>query len=57
MKVYVVLYEVCLIDTSATHVDKVFFNEKKADRYAEEQNKIYHNHYHWVEEIEVETDD
>lgn len=57
MKVYVVLCETSVGSTVATNVDKVFLNEKKAERYADEQNEMYCNCYHWVEERRVDTDD
>lgn len=57
MKVYIVLCETRYGYHLNTNVAKAFANEKKADRYAEEQNKVYHNSYHWVEEMEVEEND
>lgn len=54
MKVFIVLRETRYGYHLNTNVEKVFSNEKKADQYVEEQNKVYHNSYHWVEEMEIE---
>lgn len=57
MKVYIVLCETSFGYNMITNVKKVFSSEKKADQYAEERNEMYHNSYHWVEEMDVDEND